>query len=355
MERHKLGWRGMNIFTNRDIKRLFIILSCAFALFIALFQLYFWLSYGASNIILLLLSLLFAIVVIGGCYFYFHRQHQMIDNAISQINLFVSGDASARIESDNEGSLYKLFHEINTLATTLNAHTVREQNTKDFLRNTISDISHQLKTPLAALAIYNSLLQDECEDKTAVSDFALKSEKEIERIETLVQNLLKITKFDAGAIIMDKHIENISNMMNDLKAHFEIRAEQENKEIILSGRDNEMLLCDRDWLIEAVSNIVKNALDHTDANSQIHIEWNRIPSVTQIIIKDNGSGIHPEDIHHIFKRFYRSRFSKDTQGVGLGLPLSKAIVEAHDGSIAVDSVLGNGSTFVLSFLNLTKL
>ena len=345
----------MNIFTNRDIKKLFIVLSCAFAAFIILSQLYCWLSAGAFNVILFLLSLLLAAGIFTGCYLYFHRQQQMIENAISQISLFVSGDSGARIESNNEGSLFKLFHEVNTLATTLNAHAVREQNTKDFLRNTISDISHQLKTPLAALAIYNSLLQDECEDKTVVRDFALKSEKEIERIETLVQNLLKITKLDAGAIIMDKHIENISNMMNDLKAHFEIRAEQENKEITLSGRNNEMLLCDRDWLIEAVSNIVKNALDHTDANSQIHIEWNRIPSVTQIIIKDNGSGIHPEDIHHIFKRFYRSRFSKDTQGVGLGLPLSKAIVEAHDGSIAVDSVLGNGSTFVLSFLNLTKL
>lgn len=345
----------MNIFTNWDIKKLFIVLSCALAAFITLSQLYCWLSAGAFNVILFLLSLLLAAGVLTGCYLYFHQQQTMIENAISQISLFVSGDSSARIESDNEGSLYKLFHEINTLATTLNAHAVREQNTKDFLRNTISDISHQLKTPLAALAIYNSLSQDECEDKTAVRDFALKSEKEIERIETLVQNLLKITKLDAGAIIMEKHIENISDMMNDLKAHFEIRAEQENKEIILSGRDDEMLLCDRDWLIEAVSNIVKNALDHTDANNQIYIEWNSLPSVTQITIKDNGSGIHPEDIHHIFKRFYRSRFSKDTQGVGLGLPISKAIVEAHDGSIAVDSILDGGSTFVLSFLNLTKL
>lgn len=345
----------MNIFTNRDIKRLFILLSCAVALFIASSQLYFRLSYGAPNMILLLLSLLFAIGVLGGCYLYLHRQQQMIEDAISQISLFVSGDSDARIESDNEGSLYKLFHAVNTLATTLNAHAIREQNTKDFLRNTISDISHQLKTPLAALAIYNSLLQDECEDKTAVCGFVLKSEKEIERIETLVQNLLKITKLDAGSIFMDKHTQNISDMMNDLKAHFEIRAEQEKKEIILSGQADETLLCDRNWLIEAVSNIVKNALDHTDANSHIHIEWSRLPSVTQIIIKDNGSGIHPEDIHHIFKRFYRSRFSKDTQGMGLGLPLSKAIVEAHDGSIAVDSVLGNGSTFVLSFLNLTKM
>ncbi|SHI07390.1 Signal transduction histidine kinase [Sporobacter termitidis DSM 10068] len=345
----------MSVFTNRDIKRLFIMLSCVFGAFIILSQLYILLADGSPTVVLFVLSLLLAAGVFGSCYLYFRRQQQMLDDAISQINLFVLGDTNARIESGSEGSLYKLFHEVNTLATTLNAHAVREQNTKDFLRNTISDISHQLKTPLAALAIYNSLLQDECEDKTAVCGFALKSEKEIERIETLVQNLLKITKLDAGSIFMDKHIENISDMMNDLKAHFEIRAEQENKEIILLGRDDEMLLCDRDWLIEAVSNIVKNALDHTDANSDIHIEWSRLPSVTQIIIKDNGSGVHPEDIHHIFKRFYRSRFSKDTQGVGLGLPLAKAIVEAHDGSIAVDSVLGNGSTFVLSFLNLTKL
>jgi signal transduction histidine kinase len=332
-----------------------MILSCAFALFIALSQLYFWLSYGAPNMLLLLLSLLFAIVVIGGCYFYFHRQHQMIDNAISQISLFVSGDSSVRIESNNEGSLFKLFHAVNTLATTLNAHAIREQNTKDFLRNTISDISHQLKTPLAALAIYTSLLQDECENKAAVCEFAMKSKKEIDRIEMLVQNLLKITKLDAGSIVMDKQIENVSDMINEVNAHFETRSDQEHKEIILSGSADATLLCDRGWIMEAISNIVKNALDHTDANSQIRVEWRKLPSVTQIVIKDNGSGIHPEDIHHIFKRFYRSRFSKDTQGVGLGLPLAKAIVEAHDGNIAADSILGDGSTFALSFLNLTKM
>lgn len=345
----------MSVFTNRDIKKLFILLSCMFAVFIMLSQLYCRLSAGVFSMMIFLLSLLLATGVIIGCYLYFHHQQQMIENAISQISLFVSGDSNARIESNSEGSLYKLFHEVNTLATTLNAHAMREQNTKAFLKNTILDISHQLKTPLAALTIYNSLLQDESEDKTSVHNFSLKSEKEIERIEMLIQNLLKIAKFDAGAIVMEKHMENISAMMNDLKAHFEIRAEQEKKEIMLTGPDDETILCDRNWLIEAVSNIVKNALDHTAENSQIHIEWRMLPLVTQIIIKDNGSGIHPEDIHHIFKRFYRSRFSKDRQGVGLGLPLAKAIVEAHNGSIVVDSIPYSGSTFVLSFMNLTKL
>lgn len=116
-----------------------------------------------------------------------------------------------------------------------------------------------------------------------------------------------------------------------------------------------VLLCDRNWLAEAVGNIVKNALDHTKAGNSVSVEWRSFASMVQIVVKDNGSGIHPEDIHYIFKRFYRSRFSKDTQGVGLGLPLAKAIVEAHRGTIEVDSVLGAGTVFTINFLIPTKL
>lgn len=108
----------------------------------------------------------------------------------------------------------------------------------------------------------------------------------------------------------------------------------------MSGPDDVTFLCDRDWLTEAIDNIVKNALDHTGEGDVIRIEWKALSSAVQIVIKDNGCGIHPEDLHHIFKRFYRSRFSKDKQGIGLGLPLAKAIVEAHSGTIEVDSELG---------------
>jgi signal transduction histidine kinase len=115
------------------------------------------------------------------------------------------------------------------------------------------------------------------------------------------------------------------------------------------------LFCDRNWIIEAISNLVKNALDHTQKGNLINIEWRAFASIVQITVKDNGSGIHPEDLHHIFKRFYRSRFSKDKQGIGLGLSLTKAIVEAHNGTIEVDSILGIGTTFTINFLIPTKL
>ena len=103
-------------------------------------------------------------------------------------------------------------------------------------------------------------------------------------------------------------------------------------------------------MIEAVENIVKNSFDHTQKGDFVRMEWKQSASMVQIRITDNGSGIHPEDLHHIFKRFYRSRFSKDQQGIGLGLPLAKMIVEAHNGTIEVSSEPGTGTTFVLNFL-----
>ena len=108
-------------------------------------------------------------------------------------------------------------------------------------------------------------------------------------------------------------------------------------------------------MLEAIDNLVKNALDHTAQGGIIQMEWRQLPSAVQILVKDNGSGIHPEDLHHIFKRFYRSRFSQDKQGIGLGLPLAKTIVEAHSGTIEVDSELGKGTTFTMNFLIPTKL
>ena len=107
--------------------------------------------------------------------------------------------------------------------------------------------------------------------------------------------------------------------------------------------------------MEAVSNLVKNAFDHTDAGKRICVKWKQMSDMLQIVVKDNGCGIHSEDIYHIFKRFYRSRFSKDTQGLGLGLSLTKAVVELHGGNIKVDSVLGKGSAFIINILKITKL
>ena len=345
----------MKIFANKEIKKLFLAVSVIWVAFLLLTQGFLWLCYQRFSLFLLLVFVLSGGAILAvGCS-YFKKQNQVMEQAVSQLQAYLDGDHNARIECDDEGELYRLFHTVNSLAAVLNAHADNELREKEFLKNTISDISHQLKTPLAALNIYNGLLQDGDMELSAVKEFADLSEQELDRIETLVQNLLKITKLDAGAIVLEKATENVADMMRDIELHFAYRARQEKKEIILSGSDHLSLFCDRDWLNEAIDNIVKNAFDHTESGATIRVAWNELPSGVQIVITDNGCGIHPEDIHHIFKRFYRSRFSKDKQGIGLGLPLAKAIVEAHNGTIEVDSELGIGTTFTMNFLIPTKL
>ena len=345
----------MKIFANKEIKKLFLAVSVIWVASLLLTQGFLWLCYQRFSLFLLLVFVLAGGAILAvGCS-YFKKQNQVMEQAVSQLQAYLDGDHDARIECDEEGELYRLFHTVNSMAAVLNAHADNELREKEFLKNTISDISHQLKTPLAALNIYNGLLQDGDMELSAVKEFADLSEQELDRIETLVQNLLKITKLDAGAIVLEKATENVADMMRDIELHFAYRARQEKKEIILSGSDHLSLFCDRDWLNEAIDNIVKNAFDHTESGATIRVAWKELPSGVQIVITDNGCGIHPEDIHHIFKRFYRSRFSKDTQGIGLGLPLAKAIIEAHGGLIEVESELGIGTSFIMNFPIPTKL
>lgn len=345
----------MKIFVNNEIKNFILKITFVLLIFILISELLVWQLYPCFSLWLFFLFLMMACAILTICYQYFSKQNKIIEHAVSQINAYLDGDENARIESDHEGELYRLFHSINSLAAILNAHASNESREKEFLKNTISDISHQLKTPLSALNIYNGLMQEEAEELPLIKEFAELSEQELDRIETLVQNLLKITKLDAGTIMIKKAIENVGDILRDVELHFAYRAKQEQKEIILSGPDDVLLNCDRDWLIEAIDNIVKNALDHTDKGDTIHIEWKAFTSSVNISIKDNGRGIHPEDLHHIFKRFYRSRFSKDKQGIGLGLSLAKALIETNGGTIEVDSELGKGTIFTMIFLIPTKL
>ena len=345
----------MKIFANKEIKKLFLAVSVIWVDSLLLTQGFLWFCYQRFSLFLLLVFVLAGGAILAvGCS-YFKKQNQVMEQAVSQLQAYLDGDHNARIECDEEGELYRLFHTVNSMAAVLNAHADNELREKEFLKNTISDISHQLKTPLAALNIYNGLLQDGDMELSAVKEFADLSEQELDRIEILVQNLLKITKLDAGAIVLEKTTENVADMMRDIELHFAYRARQEKKEIILSGSDHLSLFCDRDWLNEAIDNIVKNAFDHTESGATIRVAWKELPSGVQIVITDNGCGIHPEDIHHIFKRFYRSRFSKDTQGIGLGLPLAKAIIEAHGGLIEVESELEIGTSFIMNFPIPTKL
>jgi len=345
----------MKIFVDKKINKLFYSVILAMGSFIVLF-----IAFSTCNIknkilylgIFYFFSCVFILISINS---YLKKDNEIMEEAIVQIQEYISGNQDMRIECDYEGQIYRLFHEINSLVSILNAHTEKELKSKEFLKEIILDISHQIKTPIAALNIYNGIIQEEAEDSPIIKEFSDLSEKELDRIEILIKNLLTIAKFDTETVTMDKSMENVSEIMSSINNHFSYRSKLENKQLKFSGGDNINLFCDRIWIIEGISNIIKNAFDHTDKGDTIYVEWKELGSIIQIVIKDSGRGIHPEDINYIFKRFYRSRFSKDTQGIGLGLPLTKSVITAHGGTIEVDSELNRGTIFTINFLIATKL
>ena len=313
--------------------------------------------YSYRNKIMLFLCC-FLLLVLGAVYlslfFYLRQQHRIIQKAEISIHECLDGNAMSRIESEETGDWYSFFHEVNELFSILSAHADNEKRTKEFLQGIIADVSHQIKTPLSALKMYQEIMDNRRSDPETISSFSGKSLREIKRMEDVVYTLLKLAQLDAGIIQMQKSHENIFALMQDISERFEVLAERDNKTIILSGKENVTLFCDALWLSEAVGNIVKNALEHTAPGGRIGIRWEQNALATQIVIEDNGKGIHPEDLYNIFKRFYRSRFSQDIRGVGLGLPLAKTIVEIHGGTISVSSKPDVGTVFTLNFYNLTE-
>ena len=289
------------------------------------------------------------LLFLGTMLFLYHRE-RLYKKSENIIKDYIDGNYTVHLPQSNEGNIYQLLASVDQLATMLQAKNNTEQKTKEFLKNTISDISHQLKTPLSALMMYQEIIENEPDNPETVKEFSFKIGTALKRIEQLIQLMLKITRIDAGSISFEKSNYSISNILSHAISELTTRANHEKKEIVIDGDLEQMLYCDIEWTGEAVGNIVKNALDHTDVGGKITISWEQTPAMIRIFITDNGHGIAGEDIHHIFKRFYRSKNTSDSQGIGLGLPLAKAVVEGQGGILSVQSERLQGTTFTLSFL-----
>ncbi len=293
--------------------------------------------------------LFLAVLLLTEVILFLYRRERLYEYAVKTVSDYTEGRFLGRLPRMKEGTLYHLFGSIGNMAEVLQAKQETEHQTKEFLKNTISDISHQLKTPLAALSMYNEIILDEPDNTGAVVLFAEKSNAAIERMMTLILSLLKITRLDAGGVDFEKASYQVSRIIGAAIENLTVRAEHEKKKIIVKGNPEDRIICDMNWTSEAIGNLVKNALDHTSKGGQIQIGWERTPAQIRILVSDNGSGILPDDFHHIFKRFYRSKVSTDTQGIGLGLPLARAVVEGQGGVLSVQSEWGKGTVFSIMF------
>ena len=305
---------------------------------------------NTTLIFLFVMLFLWTLLLFLGTMLFLYCRERLYRKSENIIQDYIDGNYTVHLPQSNEGNIYQLLASVDQLATMLQAKNETEQKTKEFLKNTISDISHQLKTPLSALMMYQEIIENEPDNPETVKEFSFKIGTALKRIEQLIQSMLKITKIDAGSIYFEKSNYSISNILNHAINELTTRANNEKKEIVINGDLEQMLYCDIEWTGEAIGNIVKNALDHTDAGGKITISCERTPVMIRIFITDNGHGIAGEDIHHIFKRFYRSKNTSDSQGIGLGLPLAKAIIEGQGGILSVQSERLQGTTFTLSFL-----
>lgn len=302
---------------------------------------------------MLAIGVLLCVALFAGAFLFLKSRERLYRNAEKILRDYTDGNYSVRLMQTSEGAIYRMLAAADRLATMLQSKNDSDRKSRDFLKNTISDISHQLKTPLAALAMYQEIIKDESDNPGIVEEYAVKMRAALNRMEQLIQSMLKITRLDAGSIVFEKANYTLANVITNAINDLTTRAEKENKKIQPEGDLSLQLFCDMDWTAEAIGNIVKNALDHTEAGGEIHISCERTPAMLRICIADNGHGIAPEDMHHIFKRFYRSKSTLQTQGIGLGLPLAKAIVEGQGGFISVQSDSLQGTAFTLSFLTET--
>ena len=305
-------------------------------------------SHSWIEICFICIVLIFVLVL--GVFAFLWGRNRLFQQAGKVINNYISNDYSCHLPQNSEGEIFHLFASVEQLATMLQSQKETEHRTKEFLKNTISDISHQLKTPLAALTMYQEIIETEPDNAKTVKEFSEKIGIALKRMEQLILSMLKITRLDTGNIVFEKTPCSVKEVIENAINELTTRAAHEEKQITMYGEPNQTIICDMDWTSEAIGNLVKNALDHTEPGRTIHITWEKSPTMLRIFVSDNGNGIAPEDIHHIFKRFYRSKHSLDTPGIGLGLPLAKSIIEGQGGLISVQSDLNKGTTFTISFL-----
>lgn len=270
-----------------------------------------------------------------------------VNKVSTAAELVVEGDFSLSLDEEGEGDFYILNHKINQMANRLENSLSNLEREKVFLKETISDISHQLKTPLSSLIVFNELLLEEQDmDKQVRLDFLEKTKNQLDRMEWLIINLLKLARIEAGAIDF-KHEKVL--LKDSLDTALEVLAPVlKEQEVLVSGDKETHFQGDLDWTREALVNIIKNASEYS--KGKIYIELEDSILFSTIRIRDNGEGIEREDLPHIFKRFYKTSDQVKADSIGIGLSLAKLIIEAQEGTISVKSESGEGTEFTLSFL-----
>ena len=296
------------------------------------------------------LVIIFGTVSLGIYLIYVITQEKKIAEINEYIKQINNKNYILKIEENDNGELSKLRNELYKTTVLLKETAEISEKEKENLSTAIADISHQLKTPLTSIRIMLDNIQDDPDmEKEVREDFLIEISKQIDWISSLVVALLKIAKFDAGTIKMENNEINAKNLIDNIVSNLAILMELKNIEIITNVDEKATFIADYKWQQEALTNILKNAIEHSKQNSRIYITVENTSLFLKIIIKDEGSGIDKEDLKHIFQRFYKTKNSSENS-IGIGLPLAKAIIEQSNGYIKVETKYGEGTSFEVKYI-----
>ena len=296
------------------------------------------------------LVIIFGTVSLGIYLIYVITQEKKIAEINEYIKQINNKNYILKIEENDNGELAKLRNELYKTTVLLKETAEISEKEKENLSTAIADISHQLKTPLTSIRIMLDNIQDDPDmEKEVREDFLREISKQIDWISSLVVSLLKIAKFDAGTIKMENNEINAKNLIDNIVSNLAILMELKNIEIITNVDEKATFIADYKWQQEALTNILKNAIEHSKQNSRIYITVENTNLFLKIIIKDEGSGIDKEDLKHIFQRFYKTKNSSENS-IGIGLPLAKAIIEQSNGYIKVETKYGEGTSFEVKYI-----
>lgn len=288
------------------------------------------------------------ILFIGITIFFTKRRYREIEKLSGYLRRIYNGDYSLDIRDNTEGELSILKNEIYKVTLILSKQAELLQSEKEQLADALSDISHQLKTPLTSMMVMSELLNNDELDKERRKEFTKNLELQFKRMEWLLTSLLKLSKLDAGTVEFKLERIQVSKLVKQALKPVLIPMELKEQKLLINGEDEVSFLGDFNWTTEALINLLKNCMEHTPVGGTISISYEENPIFTQIIISDNGSGIDQHDLPYIFKRFYKGKNASE-DSVGIGLAMAKSIITNQNGDINVTSKINTGTQFCIKF------
>lgn len=296
-----------------------------------------------ASIIMFLILMIILFVI------YRNKQEKELNKIIKYIEQINNKNYELKIDENSEGELSNLKNELYKITVMLKEQAEKSLNDKKMLKKSLEDISHQLKTPLTSISIMlDNIIENPNMDKKTKNNFMIEISRQIEWINWLVISILKLSKLESNTVEFERKEIDVKSLVKDAIKNLAIPLDIKQQNITING-ENATFYGDYNWQLEAITNVLKNCIEHSPENSTIYINFVENKFYTKISITDEGNGIDKEDIKHVFERFYKGKNSS-SNSIGIGLALSKSIIEKDNGNITCFSKINEGTTFEIKYI-----